>query len=164
MRASACFGILMLVLGPACTSAAGQTDSVDAGRHDALVSDPRGAICADPAAATPPYRLVQQIFDSNCTSCHASGPMVDLSSEKSWNDLVQKPAPAPESCGGLLVVPSQPSMSYLFEKLSNAKPCFGAEMPLGEFESNPLPACVVDIVRAWIEEGAPPPTSDAGAD
>jgi hypothetical protein len=37
-------------------------------------------------------------------------------------------------------------------------------MPMGEFESSPLPACVIDIVRAWIEEGAPPPSSDAAAD
>jgi hypothetical protein len=154
----------MLVFESACTANVASIDPTDAGSQDARHTDPRTTICADPAAAAPPYRLMQQIFDVNCTSCHVSGPRVNLSAGSSWNELIQKAAPAPESCGGVLVVPGQPSMSYLFEKLSNAKPCFGAQMPMGEFESNPLPACVIDIVRAWIEEGAPPPTSDAGAD
>jgi hypothetical protein len=38
------------------------------------------------------------------------------------------------------------------------------QMPIGEFASNPLPDCVVAIVRAWIAEGAPGPASDAGTD
>ena len=158
------FGILMSVLESACTATAGQIGPNDAGLRDAPLSNPRTAICADPATAAPSYRLMQQIFDVNCTSCHAAGPMVNLSAGASWNDLVQKPAPTPEACGGVLVVPGQPSMSYLFEKLTNATPCYGRQMPMGEFESDPLPACVTDIVRAWIEEGAPPPPNDAGTD
>jgi hypothetical protein len=108
--------------------------------------------------------LLQQIFDGNCTSCHITGPMVDLLAGASWGNLVQKPAPAPDSCGGVLVVPGQPSTSYLFEKLTNARPCYGQQMPLGEFASIPLPDCVVEIVRTWIEEGAPPPETDAGTE
>jgi len=156
--------MLMFLFESACTATAGQIGPPDAGRPDAPFADPRAAVCADPAAAAPPYRLMQQIFDGNCTSCHASGPMVNLSAGSSWNDLVQKPVPTPESCGGVLVVPGQPSMSYLYEKLSKATPCYGRQMPMGEFESDPLPACVIEIVHAWIEEGAPPPGDDAGAD
>jgi hypothetical protein len=150
------------MLESACTANAAQIATTDAGRQDAPRADPRASICADPAAAAPPYRLIQQIFDVNCTSCHVAGPMVNLSAGASWNDLVQNPTPTPESCGGVLVVPGQPSMSYLFEKLTNATPCYGRQMPMGEFASNPLPDCVSEIVRAWIEEGAPPPPSDAG--
>ncbi|HXI58610.1 MAG TPA: hypothetical protein VNO55_21225, partial [Polyangia bacterium] len=83
--------------------------------------------------------------------------MVNLSTGESWNNLVQKVAPAPDSCGGVLVVPGAASSSYLFQKLTNAVPCYGQQMPLGEFASLPLPACVVAIVREWIQEGAPPP-------
>jgi hypothetical protein len=90
--------------------------------------------------------------------------MVSLLDGVSWNNLVEKPAPAPESCGGVLVMPGQPSTSYLYQKLTNAMPCSGAQMPLGEFASLPLPDCAVAIVRAWIEEGAPPPGGDAGID
>jgi hypothetical protein len=125
---------------------------------------PAREICADPSAAAPPYRLVQQIFDDNCTSCHVAGAMVNLLPGSSWSGLVGKPAPAPDSCGGTLVVPGQPSASYLFQKLTTATPCYGFQMRLGEFASFPLPACVTAIVGAWIAEGAPPPAADAGTD
>lgn len=164
MRAPTYFGILALVYGSACAANPAQTGPTDAGSRDASHTDPRSAICADPAAAAPPYRLIQELFDGNCTSCHASSPMVNLSDGASWKDLVQKPAPTPESCGGVLVVPGQPSMSYLFEKLTSATPCYGQQMPMREFESDPLPTCVTDIVRAWIDGGAAPPTNDAGTD
>jgi hypothetical protein len=164
VRVPASFGLLALAFGSACTATPTQVGPTDGGRQDAFHSDPRAAICTDPAASAPPYRLIQQIFDVNCTSCHASAPMVNLSAGASWNDLVQQSAPTPESCGGVLVVPGQPSMSYLFEKLTTATPCYGRQMPMGEFASDPLPTCVTEIVRAWIEEGAPPPPGDAGTD
>jgi hypothetical protein len=64
----------------------------------------------------------------------------------------------------MLVVPGKPDESYLYQKLSSPTPCSGSQMPLGEFVSDPLPDCVVAIVRAWISEGAPGPAVDAGAD
>jgi hypothetical protein len=164
VRASASSGIVTLAFYSACAGSAAPIVTTDAASEDALHADPRAAICADPAAPAPPYPLIQRIFDGNCTSCHGAGPMVNLLPGLSWTDLVQRPAPSPESCGGVLVVPGQPSMSYLFEKLTSATPCYGWQMPMGELAPNPLPACVVAIVRAWIEEGAPPPASDAGTD
>jgi hypothetical protein len=89
---------------------------------------------------------------------------VNLEPGVSWSNLVQKPSPAPDACGGILVVPGIPGSSYLFQKLSSATPCYGAQMPLGEFASEPLPDCVVAIVGAWIAEGAPGDPSDAGTD
>jgi hypothetical protein len=147
----------------ACTAAA---KPVDAGGGDlAPVADPRADVCGDPAAAAPSYALVQRIFDEDCTTCHAgAGPMVSLSPAVSWANLVGQPAPAPESCGGALVVPGRPDESYLYQKLSSATPCYGMQMPIGEFTSNPLPDCVVAIVRAWIAAGAPGPLGDAGID
>ena len=89
--------------------------------------------------------------------------MVDLTSGVSWANVVERQAPPPDSCGGILVVPGHPEMSYLYLKLSKPTPCYGMQMPIGEFASNPLPDCVVAIVRAWIGEGAPGAGGDAGA-
>jgi len=156
------FIALTLALEASCGSDAGRVGPTDAGSERPQPGDPRAKVCADPSAPAPPYRLVQQIFDDNCTSCHVVGAMVNLLPGSSWSDLVGKPAPAPDSCGGALVVPGQPSASYLFQKLTTATPCYGFQMPLGEFASLPLPACVTAIVGAWIAEGAPPPAGDAG--
>ena len=85
-----------------------------------------------------------------------------LSADVSWANLVQRAAP--ETCGGVLVVPGDPTASYLYQKLTSAHPCSGTQMPAGEFGPKPLPACVVEIVRDWILAGAVEPAGDAGAD
>lgn len=72
--------------------------------------------------------------------------------------------PRPDACGGILVAPGDPTGSYLYQKLSSATPSYGAQMPLGEFFSNPLPACVIAMVNRWIAEGAPGPAADGGGD
>jgi hypothetical protein len=154
----------MFAMGVACAGAGSSSGAKDAGAPDRHYVDPRADVCADPSAAAPAYPLVQRIFTENCTACHTVGePRVNLTSSVSWGDLVQQPAPAPEMCGGILVVPGQPSASYLFQKLSAASPCYGEQMPLSDFGSQPLPDCVVAIVRAWIAEGAPGPGADGGA-
>jgi hypothetical protein len=155
----------LLAISTGCAGGAGSPAPKDAGGTGGARVDPRSDVCADPAAAAPDFPLVQRILDEDCTTCHAgAGPMVDLSAGKSWGDLVGRPAPAPETCGGTLVVPGQPGASYLYEKLSSPTPCSGSQMPLGEFVSDPLPDCVVAIIKAWISEGAPGPAGDAGTD
>jgi mono/diheme cytochrome c family protein len=127
------------------------------------VMDPRAAICATADAAglgaAPPFDLIQQIFDDNCVSCHSPGADVDLSPGVAWTNLVGRPAPSPEACGGTLVVPGDAEASYLYQKLSLAQPCSGARMPRTEFASDPLPDCVTALVRNWIATGAPGPTA-----
>ena len=152
------------ILAGACASS--QAHAGDAG-HDGAADapDPRTAICASPNAAAPPYALVQQIFDLHCTSCHGtSGPEVVLVDGVAWNNLVGKAPPPNESCGGTLVVAGDPGASYLYQKLTTASPCYGAQMPYAEFNPVPLPTCVTDIVGAWIREGAPGPGGDASTD
>jgi hypothetical protein len=128
--------------------------------------DPRAAICATASAAgvtaSPPFDVVQQIFDDNCTSCHSPGADVDLSPGVAWGNLVGRPAPSTESCGGTLVVPGDPSASYLYQKLSSNQPCSGVRMPRTEFASDPLPDCVIALVANWIATGAPGPGADGG--
>lgn len=129
-------------------------------------SDPRATICATAMAAgvtaAPPFSVIQQIFDYNCVYCHSQGADVDLSPGVAWGNLVGRPAPPTESCGGTLVVPGDPSTSYLYQKLSSDQPCSGARMPRSEFASDPLPDCVIALVASWIAAGAPGPGADGG--
>ena len=130
--------------------------------------DPRAALCASADAAgltaAPPFDLIQQIFDDNCVSCHSPGADVDLSPGVAWSNLVGRPAPSLETCGGTLVVPGDADASYLYQKLTLTHPCSGAQMPRTEFASDPLPDCLIALVRAWIATGAPGPDLDGGAD
>ncbi len=134
--------------------------------HPGTQGDPRAALCppGDAAATAITYGQIQELFNQNCVSCHSGGsdPALNLTSAVSWNTLVNQPAPAPDTCGGLFVVPGNPGESYLFQKLSSASPCYGAQMPKGEFFSMPLPACLIAMVNEWISEGAPGPAADGG--
>ena len=114
------------------------------------------------AAPSPPFDVVQQIFDDNCTTCHALGAALDLSPGISYAHIVNQAAPAVESCGGILIVPGDPTSSYLYQKLTLSHPCAGAQMPLDElFTSQPLPACMISILRGWIQAGAQPSTGSS---
>ncbi len=126
-------------------------------------SDPRAAICSTvDAGAAVAYAVVQKIFDDDCVTCHTVGADLVLEDGVSWGNLVGHPAPAAEACGGTLVVPGDPGASYLYQKLTEPSPCSGAQMPRGEFFSDPLPACVLAIIEAWIAEGAPGTAPDGG--
>lgn len=127
------------------------------------VADPRAAICARvDAGAQVSYAIVQAIFDDQCVTCHTPGADLVLQDNVSWNNLVGRAAPPAEACGGTLVVPGDPAASYLFQKLASKSPCSGLQMPRGELGSEPLPACVVDLISSWIQEGAPGPVDGGG--
>ena len=158
----------MIVTSAVLAGCGGTTQATSDARADAPADgsvaerqDPRAAICATADAAgltaAPPFDLIQQIFDDNCTSCHSPGADVDLSPGVAWGDLVGRAAPPTEACGGTLVVPGGPDASYLYQKLSLDQPCSGARMPRTEFASDPLPDCVIALVRNWIATGAPGP-------
>jgi hypothetical protein len=152
--------------GVALVALCGCVGSRAADRADAAFQDPRATLCSggDGAAAdTPSFALIQSVFSQNCVTCHSSAADLDLSSGHAWQDLVGRPAPAAESCGGILVVPGAPDMSYLYQKLTQARPCSGLEMPRNEFQSDPLPDCLVAMVKDWIASGAPG-TPDGGGD
>jgi len=50
-----------------------------------------------------------------------------------------------------IVVPGKPEESPIIDKLTNATPKFGKQMP---YELDPLPAADVDVIRDWIADGA----------
>ncbi len=141
-----------------CASGGRPAPHPDGGADRPAPADPRAAICARvDAGGAVAYAIVQQIFDEQCVSCHTIGADLILEDGVSWANLVNHDAPAAESCGGTLVVPGDPSASYLFQKLTSSSPCSGLQMPRGELGSEPLPACVVDLISTWIAEGAPGP-------
>jgi hypothetical protein len=149
------FALVWAAVGAAACGSRG------AARADAAVDvpvavDPRAAICGEvEAGATVGFDVVQAIFTRNCTICHAPGNDLDLVAGAAWQDLVGQPAPSAEACGGTLVVPGNPDASYLYQKLTSPSPCSGSQMPRTDLLPDPLPACVIDLVRTWIEEGAP---------
>ena len=147
------------------------TKAGDAGLRDARsdvppATDPRAAICAGRDAGTSRvgYDVIQTVFNQNCVLCHTTGNDLDLRPGVSWANLVNQPAPAAEACGGTLVIPGSASASYLYQKLTEPMPCTGSQMPRTDLLPDPLPVCVTALVSAWIEEGAPGPASDGGAD
>jgi len=121
-------------------------------------------LCSDPV---PPdggipatFTNVQKVLDGNCLfSCHCCSAEVDLNAGHAWADLVGMTAPSTATPGdiacGTLVVPGDATHSYLYQKLTLAKPCYGAQMPFSEFGAASLPACEIDLVRRWIAAGAP---------
>ncbi len=107
-------------------------------------------------------QAVQAIFDARCILCHdarklgiPADPGVPLTSDKSYDTLVGKAGQEP--CGGLLVVPGNPTASYLYQKVTSDTPCSGERMPR-PFEIGPrvdLSAADVATIRTWIAAGAP---------
>jgi hypothetical protein len=126
-------------------------------RSDAGFVDPRAALCPDPdagPAAPPSFDVIQQVFTQNCVGCHTLGNDLDLRPGHAWANIVGRPPPPWESCGGTLVVPSDPDHSYLYQKLSTANPCSGGQMPRSDLAAYPLPDCVIKMVHDWIAAGA----------
>jgi hypothetical protein len=160
-RWAAAAHVASVVAVTSCSSGGQPIVHPDAGGR--VFTDPRAAVCTRVDAGGPvPYAVVQQIFDDQCTGCHGPGADLALDDSESWNNLVDHAAPPDEACGGTLVVPGDPSASYLFQKLSSNSPCSGLQMPRGELGAEPLPACVVKLISIWIEEGAPASVGGGG--
>lgn len=130
--------LLLLTLTAIAVACADLTTSTDM----VFDSSPRGPATFE--------RVQTKIFDVSCASsgCHGGSAWPDLSAGKSYGNIVDV-----ESSGGLpLVYPSRPDSSYLYLKLLPDAPVSGGRMPLG---GPYLDAASLEIVRAWIERGAP---------
>lgn len=105
-------------------------------------------------------RLQTQVFNVSCSSdsCHSSvGRAGDLILQPgyAWDSLVNHPAsnPVVAAQGWMRVKPGDPNTSFLVAKVAdNLAAGEGLSMPYGVA---PLDASTVDVVRAWIEAGAP---------
>lgn len=112
----------------------------------------------------PTFAAIQrEVFESTdsagrtaCTQCHTntgrnpSGGM-NLNHDVAYDQLVNAPVRA--KAGAIRVVPGEPDLSYLIQKLEGAAGIFGRRMP------NNGPPYLTDgqvlIIRRWIANGAP---------
>jgi hypothetical protein len=94
------------------------------------------------------------VADCTGAGCHGA-PMpqeqLDLRVGSGYADLVDVAA---SQCGDRLrVEPGQPDTSYLLDKLLGVDMCLGTRMPKA---ATPYSAEQIDLVAAWICQGAPP--------
>ncbi len=128
------------------------TDSLRVERANGFLSTWFPFTVADPSV--PSLSLIQNtIFTPRCTNgaCHGSGESGELGllPGQSYGNLVSVES---RLDGVMRVVPFQPDASLLIDKLENASPAIGVQMPLtGQL----LQQEQIDLIRAWINEGAP---------
>jgi cytochrome c553 len=120
----------------------------------ARLPSPAGAAAATDAAPTLKTD-VQPIFDRECTRCHGEKKQkarLNLSAATARQALVNQPADeVPEL---MRVTPGDPERSYLWQKLQH-KAAKGKGMPRGIFTARRLPEAQLEVIRKWIEAGAP---------
>ena len=108
---------------------------------------------------------IQPIFDMYCTNCHSPGGTgynntggdeengLDLTAGNSYKGLFMQPSfQLPDRDPKLLILPGNPSLSYLVQKITAASPKKGFRMP-----SNGPPfvsKTEIEWLVAWIRAGA----------
>lgn len=97
------------------------------------------------------YAQVQQIFTNFCVGCHPPNQGLDLQAGKSFASIVNVPSREVPSL--MRVKPGDAGQSYLYQKISQAKPASGVQMPRN---GEPLTPAEQSVVRNWIEQGAKP--------
>ena len=96
-----------------------------------------------------------QIFNTSCafSGCHAgSSPSqgMNLSEGMAYGNIVNVPSSQQSSLDR--IEPNEPEESYLYLKVTNDQSISGGRMPAG---GGPLAQDLVDLLRDWIERGAP---------
>jgi hypothetical protein len=140
-----CFALCALC-SLACSGGSSSAQGTDAGSV--------GAAAAAPATFTEIYVTILQ---PSCSVCHKPGGIgafQDFSSQSSaYTALVGVKASGPScgSSGETRVVAGNASQSLLFQKVSEANPPCGSQMPLG---GPPLSSVQMTSIEEWINAGA----------
>ncbi len=94
-------------------------------------------------------RDVQPIFNQSCggSGCHI-GETTNGVNLGSWSQVMSSVG---QQYGQSVVVPENSADSPIIDKISG-QPRFGARMPLGK---GPLDGTSINIIRTWIDDGAP---------
>jgi hypothetical protein len=98
---------------------------------------------------------VQPIFDMACADCHGvkhQKAKLNLSAATARQALVNQPSDEVPTL--VRVKPGDPEGSYLWQKLQN-KAAKGKGMPRTIFSTKRLPDDQLEVIRKWIEAGAP---------
>ncbi len=126
------------------------------GSHTASEGDNGDSGDSAPATATF-TEVYTTILGPICSDCHTpggDGSFQDFSSQSSaYGALVGVTAsgPACGSSGEHRVVAGDASQSLLFQKVSEANPPCGSQMPLG---GEPLSSTQVMLIENWVNQGA----------
>ncbi|MEO8636065.1 MAG: hypothetical protein ABI587_12380 [Gemmatimonadales bacterium] len=129
----------------------GITGTLSSGTYANVLSATSNATSASfTASARYSYSLdVQPIYTTSCAGCHPALSAPNLGAGSSFAATVG----VTSGCGVLVyVVASNSATSYLYQKLINAIPACGSRMPPGP---TALPASTTNIIRDWIDNGAP---------
>ncbi len=102
-------------------------------------------------------RVQSEVFNKSClfAGCHsgsAAAGSLNLDGPAFAKMVNVKAKGDPAVTDLTLVVPGDPTASYLYQKLSQPKPKAGAQMPNN---GDPLDSARLQLVRDWIAAGAP---------
>ncbi len=157
----------MIVVG------AGMTTGIACSSSDKSNDPPPAGADAGPDAGqgSSSFDAVYTIFAQSCADdCHhastpsspASGNLALTPKADAYNNLVHVPASG-QACGGadagagtsfMRVVPGDAAHSLLVQKLTDAHPPCGVQMPK---DDAPLSAQDLQTIKDWINNGAPGP-------
>ena len=164
-RSGRAIAALFVSLALLASSMGGCTDEPAADRSDRAGTTAAGATAAGSSAA--PAATFTQIYammfpmatNARCDACH-SMPANDIANgnlemgktkDSAYAALFNKSSTSSRCMAKPLVVPYQPEMSLLFQKLSPTPPC-GSRMPLG---GAAFDEAQIEMIRSWIAAGAP---------
>jgi mono/diheme cytochrome c family protein len=102
-----------------------------------------------PFGATVPFAAVEKILVGNCAGCHPPNQGMNLTAGHAYASIVNVRSQEVPSL--VRVKPGDPAASYLYQKVSQARPAVGVRMPKDE---PPLTPDELTALRAWIEQGA----------
>lgn len=114
-------------------------------------------------------RIQSEVFDVSCSadSCHSTvgqaGGLV-LEAGHSWDQLMEQPPANPYAAarGWMRIAPGDADSSFLLAKITDRLAAGeGQSMP---YNAAPLDDATVEVIRAWIEAGAPAEGRVAGDD
>lgn len=94
-----------------------------------------------------------EFLEPFCRDCHVGATAskgLSLTLDTAYDEMVN--VPALQRSDLLLVEPGNPDRSYLIIKLEGTSDMVGRQMPRGRAAR---PQSEIDVVRAWIEDGAP---------
>jgi hypothetical protein len=102
-----------------------------------------------PAGARVSFAAVQQLLTGNCAGCHPPNQGMDLTTGHVYANIVNVKSREVPSL--LRVKPGDPTDSYLYQKVTQARPMVGVRMPK---DGQPLTADEITTLRVWIAQGA----------
>ncbi len=132
---SNCFGVRVLLLAASLSLlSCGQDVSQNGNDHQ----------------GDPTFRVIlEQVFEPSCVMCHRGGRPAGEQDLTEYAKILN--VPSVQRSEFKRVEPNDPSNSYLYMKMNDDDRIVGTVMP----PSGILPQGQLNLVRSWIEAGAP---------